>query len=203
MYLVKTPLFIQKIYDSCTWRIDSHENAYLTFDDGPDPEATPWVLATLKSFGAKATFFCIGEKARDYPEIMKQILSDGHALGNHSYSHSSGWTTKTDNYLTDVAKCKELVDSKLFRPPYGRLKPSQLKALKSDYEIVMWDVMCGDFEARLTSDKCLTNITENAKAGSIILLHDTAASLDKLKFVLPRVLEHFGEIGLKCEPLQM
>lgn len=203
MYLVKTPIFIQKIYESCTWRIDSKENIYLSFDDGPDPEATPFVLETLKSYDAKATFFCIGENAEAHPEIIEQIVEDGHTIGNHSYSHPSGWSTKTLEYIADVDKCNEVLGSKIFRPPYGRLKPAQLKALKSNYEIIMWDVMCGDFEDQLSDEKCLSNITKNANAGSIVLLHDTAKSMKKLKSVLPKVLEYFADKGLKFEAIPM
>lgn len=203
MYLVKTPTFIQKIYDSCTWRIDSTENIYLTFDDGPDPNATLLVLDILKTYKAKATFFCIGKNVAAHPQIIDQMVADGHSIGNHSYNHLSGWTTKSETYIADVLKCKEHIDSKLFRPPYGRLKPSQLKALRADFEIVMWDVMCGDFEAQLTAEKCLSNITENAKTGSIILLHDTTESIDKLEFVLPKVLDHFSEKGLNFEAIPM
>lgn len=201
MYLVKTPIFIQKIFESCTWRIESDHNIYLTFDDGPDPAITPFVLETLRSFNAKATFFCIGENAKVYPKLVEQIRDEGHAIGNHSYSHISGWSTNTKNYLNDVEKCNELIKSKLYRPPFGRLKPTQLKALKQDYEIIMWDVMAGDFESQLSPDKCLNNITQNATAGSIILLHDNLKSVDKIKFVLPKVLMHFESEGLKFESI--
>ena len=196
MYLVKTPIFIQKIYESCTWRIDSKDSIYLTFDDGPHPEATPLVLELLKTYDAKATFFCIGENARAHPKLVQQILVSGHTIGNHSYSHPSGWTTKTKNYIADVDKCKEVIDSKLFRPPYGRLKPSQLNELVAKYKVIMWDIMCGDFEDQLAKEICLSNITDNAKAGSIILLHDTASSIKKLKYVLPKVLEFYNTKGL-------
>jgi len=203
MYLVKTPIFIQKTYESCTWRIDSAENIYLTFDDGPDPDATPWVLDILRSYDAKATFFCIGKKAEAHPVMIDRILDEGHSIGNHSYSHLSGWTTRSQDYLEDVHECSKHIDSKLFRPPYGRLKPTQLKALISEYEVIMWDVMCGDFEAKLSKEKCLNNITKNTNPGSIILLHDTSNSIDKLQYVLPKVLAHFSNKGLICEALPM
>ena len=201
MYLVKTPIFIQKIYQRCTWSIDAKQSIYLTFDDGPDPSATPWVLDTLRLFDAKATFFCIGKNVEAHPQIIDQVLSEEHAIGNHSYSHLSGWTTRSDKYISDVKKCADLVDSNLFRPPYGRLKPSQLKELLQDYKIIMWDVMCGDFEARLSPEKCLRNITQNAKEGSIILLHDSPASIAKLKYVLPEVLAYFTSKGFKFESI--
>jgi len=203
MYLVKTPIFIQKIYESCTWRIDSKENIYLSFDDGPDLASTPFVLETLKSYNAKATFFCIGENAKAHPQIIEQIVAEGHSIGNHSYSHPSGWSTNTAEYLADVEKCNKVLGSKIFRPPYGRLKPAQLKALKDSYKIIMWDVMSGDFEDQLSDEQCLKNITENAKAGSIVLLHDTAKSINKLKSVLPKVLEHFDAKGLKFVAIPM
>ena len=197
MYLVKTPIFIQKIYSSLTWKIESKDSIYLSFDDGPDPDVTPWVLDLLKSYDAKATFFCIGENAGRHPDLINQIISEGHSIGNHSYSHISGWTTKTDKYLEDVKKCRNIIDSNLFRPPYGRLKPNQLKNLQENYNIIMWDVMCGDFEEQLSNEKCYSNIVDNASPGSIILLHDTKQSFNKLKYVLPKVLDFFKDKSLK------
>lgn len=201
MYLVKTPTFVQNFYNSLTWTINSADNIYLTFDDGPDPLCTPWVLDTLNQFDAKATFFCIGKNAEAHPDLIDRIISEGHSIGNHSYSHYSGWTTSTKNYVVDVDKCASLIKSNLFRPPYGRLKPAQLKKLKAQYKIIMWDVMIGDFDKKLSPDQCLSNATEIPNAGSIVLFHDTIKCLEKLKYVLPMALDFYDNEGLYCKAL--
>lgn len=201
MYLVKTPSIVQNIFNKLIWQIDTPYHIYLTFDDGPDPQCTPWVLQTLKQYNAKASFFCIGQNAERYPELVQQIKSEGHALGNHSYSHHSGWSTNTSDYVADALRCDTTINSKLFRPPFGRLKPSQIKKISKYYKIVMWDVMSGDFDEKLHPDLCLANVTEIANAGSIVLFHDTQQCLDKLKYVLPKALDFFDNEGLICASL--
>ena len=196
MYLVKTPPFVQNIFNSLTWSYDSHDSVYLSFDDGPDPACTPWVLDILLKHDAKATFFCIGQNAERHPDLIKRIRNEGHTIGNHSYSHFSGWSSRTSNYIADVQKCDNILQSKLFRPPYGRLKPSQLRKLNKQYKIIMWDVMSGDFDAKLSKEQCLANVTEIANRGSIVLLHDTQQCLEKLKYVLPKSLKLFDYEGL-------
>lgn len=196
MYLVKTPPFVQNIFSSLTWSYDSHDSVYLSFDDGPDPACTPWVLDTLLQHDAKATFFCIGQNAERHPDLIKRIRDEGHAIGNHSYSHFSGWSSRTSNYIADVQKCDDILHSKLFRPPYGRLKPSQIRILIKQYKIIMWDVMSGDFDDKLSKEQCLANVTEIANRGSIVLLHDTQQCLEKLKYVLPKSLKLFDYEGL-------
>ena len=150
MYLATPPFWLKWLYPSLTWNKSRKEKTiYLTFDDGPIPIVTPFVLNTLKKFNAKATFFCIGDNVRKYPEIYNQVLQGGHSVGNHTFNHLKGWKTKNQIYLENVEQCRKLVDSRLFRPPYGRGTRSQYALLSSDYSIIMWDVLSCDFDERL------------------------------------------------------
>lgn len=196
MYLVKTPQIIQNLFPNFTWKIPTDEKVvYLTFDDGPVPMVTPWVLEQLKNYGAKATFFSVGDNIRKYPDVFKQVLSEGHAVGNHTFNHLNGWTTENIPYFHNVRHCANRMDSVLFRPPYGRLKPKQAQFLQRHYRIVMWDVLSGDFDPKISSEQCLANVVDNAEPGSIIVFHDSVKAEDKLREVLPQVLEHFTAEG--------
>lgn len=202
MYLAKTPRLLQNLLHRYTWHIPTSEKViFLTFDDGPIPEETPWVLATLKSFGAKATFFCVGDNVRKHPDIFQQILAEGHAVGNHTFNHLKGWGTETSDYLKNVEQCAEMVPSPLFRPPYGKLKPSQTRLLASRFRIVMWDVLSGDFDPAISPEQCLKNVLENIQPGSIVLFHDSLKAEERMRFALPRVLEKLGGEGWKFERL--
>lgn len=162
---------------------------FLTFDDGPIPEITPWVLDTLKHFGVKAHFFCVGENVSKYPEIYQRILSEGHVVGNHTYNHLNGWKVRNNLYLKNVSKAKQLIDSKLFRPPYGKLMRLQIKWLqKEGYTIVMWDVLTKDYDPRVSPESCL-ELSLKAKPGSIVLFHDSLKSDVNLRYALPRFIE--------------
>ena len=196
MYLVKTPQFIQNLFPNYTWRIPSQEKVlYLTFDDGPIPQVTPWVLEQLQAFQAKATFFCVGDNIRKYPDVFDQVVRKGHAVGNHTLYHINGWQTENISYFHNVRHCANMVHSVLFRPPYGRLKPKQAQFLQRHYRIVMWDVLSGDFDPKLSEEQCLANVINNAENGSIVVFHDSLKAEDKLRYALPRVLEHFAEQG--------
>lgn len=199
MYLVKTPAIFQNLFKSVVFSKPSQDAIYLTFDDGPDPDVTPWVLGELKKYNALATFFCIGENAKKYPQLIDQIIASGHSIGNHSYSHLSGWNSSVLTYIDDVDACAKVIASNLFRPPFGRITPSQIQVLKSKYEIIMWDITSGDFDKKISKEKCLANIINHAKAGSIVLMHDTNACQEKIKFVLPKVLEFCQENSLNCK----
>ena len=196
MYLVKTPGIIQTLFAGLVWRIAKSKKVYLTFDDGPIPEATPWILDLLHSRNIKATFFCVGENVKKYPEIFQRILDEGHTVGNHTYNHLNAWKTKGEEYNRNIEKASEVIDSKLFRPPYGKLSFSQLKSLKSKYEIIMWDVLSGDFDTSITAQECFSNVKNNAQEGSIIVFHDSLKAIDKLKIVLPQVISYFEEQGI-------
>lgn len=203
MYTLKTPLFIQWLFPNFLWRFSLQEKIlYLTFDDGPIPEVTPWVLATLKQFNAKATFFCVGDNVRKHPEIFAQLQAEGHSIGNHTFHHLDGWKNKKNAYLEDVNKCANILNSNLFRPPYGHLKFNQITSLRKDYRIVLWDILSGDFDPQLSKQECLQNVLNYAKEGSIIVFHDSLKAEEKLRYVLPRVLEYYRDLGFRFKRIE-
>lgn len=198
MYLIKTPVFIQNLFPNFTWKIPTQEKViYLTFDDGPIPEITPWVLDQLAKYNAKATFFCVGENVEKYPYLFHRVKNAGHAIGNHTHNHMSGWASDISDYVRNVDKCARLVKSRLFRPPYGRLKPAQAKLLSDDYRIVMWDVLSGDFDSTISPENCAQNVIDNATDGSIIVFHDNMKAKENLYHALPKVLDHFSRLGYR------
>lgn len=203
MYLSFTPRFLQNMFSDLVWRIDSQEaDIYLTFDDGPIPEVTPWVLDTLEAYHAKATFFCVGQNIERHPKIFDEIKDRGHAVGNHTYNHLSGWRSDNLDYILNVRKGAITSGSNLFRPPYGRLRPSQTRFLKHHYKIVMWDVLSGDFDQQLSAEACYQNVIKNTGPGSIIVFHDSLKAEKKLHSVLPRVLEYFTLLGFSFKAVQ-
>ncbi|MDX1666075.1 MAG: polysaccharide deacetylase family protein [Saprospiraceae bacterium] len=202
MYLVKTPKFIQSLFPNFTWRVPTREKTlYLTFDDGPIPEVTPWVLDQLSERGAKATFFCVGDNIQKYPEVFQMLLDSNQTVGNHTYHHLNGWKTENVRYFLDIRRGARLAKSELFRPPYGRMMPRQVQFLQRHYRIVMWDVLSGDFDPQLTAEQCLENVLSNAGPGSIVVFHDSLKAKDKLQYVLPKVLDHFAAQGYTFEKL--
>lgn len=200
-YFVKTPWWLKKIYPNRVWDIPTKEKIiYLTFDDGPHPIATPFVLDALKKYNAKATFFCIGKNVVDYPEIYKRILDEGHNTGNHTHHHLNGWETNTAAYLEDVANATNYIASNLFRPPYGRIKQLQAKGIgeamkNKSTKIIMWDVLSGDFDESLSKEKCLSIVTDKTTNGSIVVFHDSEKALPRLKHALPATLEFYTKKG--------
>ena len=195
-YPVTIPSLVQKwLYPRFTWKKPSFENkVYLTFDDGPHPEITPFVLDTLAAYQAKATFFCIGKNVAAYPEIYKRIIRDGHATGNHTYNHLNGWRTADAEYLKNVREAAAVIDSNLFRPPYGRITRFQAKLLmeKMGYKIIMWTVLSGDFDENLPGERCLENVVKNTRPGSVVVFHDSEKAFKRLQFALPRTLEELS-----------
>jgi len=201
--LVKTPQFIQKLFPNFTWRIPTNDKViHLTFDDGPIPEVTPWVLEQLAQHDAKATFFCVGDNVRKHPEVLDMVRQAGHSLGNHTFNHLNGWLSDNMQYFLNVRRCAHALRSNLFRPPYGRLKPRQGDFLLRHYRIVMWDVLSGDFDPEITAEQCLQNVLENARRGSIVVFHDSLKAWEKLQYVLPMVLAHFTSNGYRFERLE-
>jgi peptidoglycan/xylan/chitin deacetylase (PgdA/CDA1 family) len=196
---VKTPDFVKALFPNFTWNINTkNKELYLTFDDGPTPEITNWVLSTLKDFNAKATFFCIGNNIEKHPDIYNNILSQGHSIGNHTYNHLKGWKHKTRHYTEDVKRTQLLINSnvKLFRPPYGKLKPRQsLQIQELGYKIILWDVLSFDWDKAVSKEKCLKNVTSAANEGSIIVFHDSIKASQNLKYTLPKVLEYYSKKG--------
>ncbi len=183
------------------------KKVYLTFDDGPTPEITEWTLNQLQRYDAKATFFCIGKNIQNHPDIFKKVITSGHAIGNHTFNHLNGWNTSDEMYFENVNLCADEISAqhsehncRLFRPPYGKIKPSQSKQLrKMGYTIVMWDVLSEDFDATITAEKCLENVLKNVKSGSIIVFHDSVKAYPHLEYVLPRTLQFLKEKGFVCE----
>ncbi|MFM9951897.1 MAG: polysaccharide deacetylase family protein [Saprospiraceae bacterium] len=202
MYLVKTPNFIRNLFPNFVWNVPTQEKTiFLTFDDGPIPEVTPWVLSQLEQYRAHATFFCVGDNIRKHYPVFEQVKAAGHALGSHTFNHLSGWASDNIPYFHNVRHCARQTGSTLFRPPYGRLKPSQAQFLQRHYQIVMWDILSGDFDPAITPEQCLTNVTEHAVPGSIIVFHDSLKARENLMYTLPRVLEHFAGLGYAFEKL--
>jgi len=200
-YFVKTPGWLKRIYDSYIWSIPGNDKIlYLTFDDGPHPEATPFVLKELKKHNALATFFCIGKNVVSYPAIYKQLVNEGHSVGNHTYNHLNGWKTGNDDYLKDIALASNEIDSDLFRPPYGRITSFEARNLKAamkgkEPKVIMWDVLSGDFDTACTPQQCLSNVIFASAPGSIIIFHDSEKAFPRLEYTLPKVLYYFSEKG--------
>ena len=210
-YLVKTPKLVQRIFPKRVWAFpNSKDTVYLTFDDGPIPEVTPWVLDELKKYNSKATFFCIGDNVRKHQAIFQRIISEGHAIGNHTFHHLNGWKSNTEQYEenvllaeTEIKKSLKIsIRSPLFRPPYGKLTSEQSKNLqRNDYKIIMWDVLSADFDTSISEEKCLQNVLKNIELGSIIVFHDSLKAAKNLKYVLPKVLEVIVQNGWKSKAL--
>ncbi len=204
MYLTKTPSLIQNLFPNLIWRMKPEEKVlYLTFDDGPIPEATPWILDTLREYNAKASFFCVGENIQKHPAIYNRIKAEGHSVGNHTFNHLSGWTTENSKYNDNIAHCEPINDTTLFRPPYGRITPNQVRDVSEQYTIVMWDVLSGDFDEQIDADTCFRNVINNTQNGSIIVLHDSLKTIEKIIIVLPKLLEYYGSMGYRFDNLEI
>lgn len=208
-FLHHTPFWLPLVFPKFIWYKSTKEKViYLTFDDGPVPEATPQVLDCLREFGALATFFCVGENIEKNPEVFHRVLNEGHRVGNHTYHHLNGWKASSEEFLDDVARCQNLLNpyrqssnKPLMRPPYGRLKKKQWQALLEQYEIVMWDVLSGDFSNKVDAGVCLKKSIRHTRSGSIVLFHDSVKTIDKLILVLPGFLRHFTQLGYWFLPL--
>ncbi len=217
---VKTPNLVKNVFPGLIWDLPSKEKIiYLTFDDGPTPTITDWTLDVLRQYDARVTFFCIGKNIKAHPAIFQRILSEGHSVGNHTYNHLKGWKTNTSEYLENIDKTDEVITHeianskipftgmnpsgqsgtvKLFRPPYGQIKPKQAKQIiKLGYKIVMWTVLSRDWEQSLSKEKCVENVTKHTNPGNIIVFHDSIKASNNLQYALPEVLEYFSRKGFK------
>jgi len=220
LYWIKTNALIKKIFSNYVWDVSNTENKiYLTFDDGPTPEITEWVLEELKKHNAKATFFCIGNNIVKYPDVFEKVINEGHSIGNHTFNHLNGWKTSTKEYLDNTKLCEEQIlksnpsnselakqiynlQSKLFRPPYGKIKLSQSKKLRQlGYKIIMWDVLSADFDTFISKEKCFDNVIKNTKSGSIIVFHDSVKAFANLEYSLPKALKYWAAKGFIFERL--
>jgi peptidoglycan/xylan/chitin deacetylase (PgdA/CDA1 family) len=200
MYLVKTPLLLKKLYPGLIWNLNREERCiYLTFDDGPIPIVTPFVLKTLKQYNAKATFFCIGDNVVKNNDVFEQVKADGHTIGNHTFNHLRGWATRTDVYAENFKKCDALLNTPWFRPPYGRIKRKQITSLKqarnNNIQFIMWDVLSGDFDQDLKPETCLHNTLKSTTNGSIVVFHDSLKAFPRLEYVLPRAMKYWTKKG--------
>ena len=198
MLFVKTPILIMKLFPELIWHFASRKESqedqvYLTFDDGPTPEVTPWVLDCLKEYNARGTFFCLGRNVDKHPKIYNEILDRGHAVGNHTYSHLKGWKTTHTEYMDDIQLASHNIESQLFRPPYGRFRQTQIREIRKDYDIVMWDLLSQDYDQNITPQKCLVNVRSNIRPGSIIVFHDSVKAKKNLYYTLPQILEEYSE----------
>ena len=221
-YLVQTPKFVQRMFPKRIWTFpNSTKEVYLTFDDGPIPEVTPWVLDELKKHNAKATFFCIGDNISKHPELFKRIISEGHAVGNHTFHHLNGRKTTLENYLENVSKAKTEIVHRissispkhrqkveqftiLFRPPYGKMTSGQAKSIQQKgYQIVMWNVLSADYDTSISEEKCFKNVAESIKPGSIVVFHDSLKAQKNMQFTLPKVLALISENGWSCEKIRI
>ncbi|SDX71660.1 Peptidoglycan/xylan/chitin deacetylase, PgdA/CDA1 family [Lutibacter oricola] len=209
-YFVKTPNIVKLFFNKWVWSISKKkgQTIYLTFDDGPTEGITNWVLNELDKYNAKATFFCIGKNVKEHPNIFKNIIDKGHSIGNHTNNHLKSSSTPDVEFLKNVDLAETQINqskhqnSKLFRPPYGKLKLSVSKKLrKKGYKIIMWDVLSADFDTEISNEKCLHNVIENTTNGSIIVFHDSIKAANKVKFVLPQILEYYTAQGYKFNAL--
>ena len=180
------PAWLRKLLPQCDWNLPNTQNKiYLTFDDGPTPEVLPIILKTLDIYKIPATFFCVGENMARYPDLVKEMLKRKHVIGNHTHNHISGWRTKNELYFQNIEKCRVVYKSKLFRPPYGRLRKSQAKHLSKKYKLIMWDVLSYDYDKNTLPEICFRNVIDNTKSGSVIVFHDNTKALNNLKYALP------------------
>ena len=213
-YWIKTNALIKRIFSNYVWDVSNTENKiYLTFDDGPIPEITEWVLEELKKYEAKATFFCIGDNIQKYPEIFEKVIKDGHSVGNHTFNHLNGWETSTKEYIENSIQCSVIGNQspncklktencQLFRPPYGKIKTSQAKKLRQlGYKIIMWDVLSADYDTSISPEKCLENVLKNVTSGSIIVFHDSVKAFPNLEYTLPKALKYWAAKGFVFEKL--
>jgi peptidoglycan/xylan/chitin deacetylase (PgdA/CDA1 family) len=206
MFLHHSPFWLRAFFPGFTWRVKTDEKKlFLTFDDGPIPEITEFVLDTLGSFNAKATFFCIGDNVRKHPHIFNKVVSGGHSVGNHTFNHMNGWKTEDVTYLDNIRQCELQLDipTNLFRPPYGRIKRTQSKVVLKTKQIIMWDVLSADFSQDLAPEDCLKKSIQYSRNGSIVLFHDSIKASRNMQYTLPKYLEHFSRKGFSFEALPM
>ena len=212
-YFIKTPNLLKIIFNNWVWSFSTKEKTiYLTFDDGPTPEVTEWTLDQLKKYNAKATFFCIGKNIENHPKTFQKIIEEQHAVGNHTHNHLNGWKTNAQDYFSNFEKADQIIDTnlntlsktsktstqtkKLFRPPYGKITLKQSKKIRNTgYKIITWDVLSADFDKTISNKKCLQNVIQNTTNGSVVVFHDSVKASEKLKYVLPKILEYYSEKG--------
>ena len=203
MFIEQPAIWLRWLYPRATWRMDKNERAvYLTFDDGPIPEATPFILKTLAEFGVHATFFMVGDNVRKHPELYDQIVAAGHQVGNHTFNHWGGFKHTTRSYSENVQKANDLIHSHLFRPPHGWMRWEQYFWVGRKYRFVMWDLVTRDYSKWMTADDIVANVKRYARNGSIITFHDSLKSIDKLHYALPESLRWLKEQGYEFKTFE-
>lgn len=205
MFIEQPPLIYRILFPEAIWRIKRKQQrvVYLTFDDGPIPEVTPWVLDTLDKYGIKATFFMVGDNARRHPWLVDEIKKRGHSYGNHTMNHLQGLKTTTLRYMRNITEANKYIDSSLFRPPHGLMRPSQAKAIKARYNIVMYDLVTRDYSHKLNGEDVLKNVKRYTRNGSIIVFHDSLRAERNLKYALPRAIEWLKNEGYEFQVIPM
>lgn len=197
---LRPPGILKILFPNFVWRYNSGlKKVYLTFDDGPIPESTPWTLELLKEKNVKATFFCVGDNVKKYPQLYRQIIKEGHAVGNHTFNHLRGWSQNTLKYVENVILASDFIDSKLFRPPYGLIKRAQAKHLLAEYKIVMWDVLSGDYRQDITPERCYRDVMKKIRPGSILLFHNHVKADKNMRYTIPRLIDDLHEKGYEFE----
>jgi peptidoglycan-N-acetylglucosamine deacetylase len=205
LFFVTTPWWLRKLYPGCIWDFKSSEKTiYISFDDGPHPTITPFVLKVLEQYNAKATFFCIGDNVKKHPEVYQQVIDAGHAVGNHTMHHVNGWKSADKDYLNDISQANEYINTNIFRPPYGRVTQRQIKLLSTGlphFSVIMWSVLAGDWVNTITPQKCFEHIKNNVYPGCIVVFHDSEKANERMRYALPRVLEHFSKQGYQFKKI--
>lgn len=203
---IKVPTFIKRIFPDLIWSFSNssqRREVFLTFDDGPTPEITEWILKTLSNYDAKATFFCLGKNVEMHPELAQKIIDEGHALANHTYSHQKGFSMSVERYIQDVDLADEYIHSNLFRPPYGHITPSQARRLSERYKVIMWDILSRDYSSVVSPESCAKTVLKHTKPGAIVVFHDSQKSFRNMSYALPILLEHLKEKGIKCKKIEI
>ena len=197
------PKFLKRMVPGLIWDMEGEPDVYLTFDDGPTPGNTEWIIETLAKYDAKATFFCLGKNVEQYPDTFRKLIEAGHKAGNHTYSHQKGWSMSLERYVEDVDFANQFIHTDLFRPPYGRIKLSQARILSERYTLVMWDVLSRDYSSLITPRQCTRNVLKHVRAGSIVVFHDSWKSARNMRYALPTVLQYLKQNGLKCSVIEV
>lgn len=202
LHFVKSPKILRRLFVDFLWKVNTKEKViYLTFDDGPHPEITPWLINLLDQHKAKGTFFLLGSQVVKHPGLHQLYLDNGHLLGNHTFRHLRGWQSRRKRYLNDISECAKVVKSKLFRPPYGQIKLNAISRIKKHYKIIMWDVLAWDFDPQTSPEMCLANVLKHTNEGSIVVFHENGKSKDNIMYALPKVLEHFSSLGYQFKAI--
>ncbi|MCD8073289.1 MAG: polysaccharide deacetylase family protein [Alistipes sp.] len=201
--LFRPPRFLRKMMPSLKWELEGDREVFITFDDGPTPGNTEWILETLEKYGARATFFCLGKNAEQHPGTFRKIIDAGHAVGNHTYSHQKGWGMSLGRYVEDVDFAAQFIPGHLSRPPYGRIKPSQARVLGERYDLIMWNVLSRDYSQYVSRRQCVRNVTRHLYPGAVVVFHDSPKSSRNMRYALPRVIEYIHSRGWKCSAIEL